>query len=40
LNIPIAALVYGGLLLALRVVGGDEWRFVINLRQHKSQVLD
>lgn len=30
---PLGALVYGGLLLALGVVGGEEWRFVMKLRR-------
>lgn len=39
-NVAIAVLVYGGMLLALRVVGGDEWRFVTSLRQRKTQVVE
>ncbi len=30
---PLGALVYGGLLFALGVVGGDEWRFIATLRR-------
>jgi O-antigen/teichoic acid export membrane protein len=40
LNIAVAGLVYGILLLVLRVVGVDEWRFVISLRQHEGRATE
>lgn len=39
-NVAIAAFVYGSLLIVLRVVGVDEWRFVTSLRQRKTQVVE
>lgn len=38
---PVGALVYGGLLLVLGVVGGDEWNFIMNFRRRtESQVIE
>lgn len=39
--VPLGALVYGGLLLLLGVVGNEEWHFIVSFRQQReSQVSE
>jgi len=39
LNAPIAGGVYAGLLLLFRAIGGDEWRFVLSLRDRERRTI-